>query len=68
MKIAAEFKNGMCQLLLTPEDEWEKQLVGAVAKGGKTLDGLVTYKSEGHHSYGKCEAIRIQLEAGGKDD
>ena len=54
MKIKAEFQNGMCKLLLTPEDEWEKKLIGSIAKGGKTLNGIVKYTPEVHFTYGKC--------------
>ena len=50
------------------EDEWEKKLIGSIAKGGKTLDGLVKYTPDGHYTYGKCEEVQIQLEAGVKDD
>lgn len=64
MKVAAEFQNGICRLVLTPADEWEQKLLGAVAKGSDTLSALVTYKPEGHFSYGKCHAVHIQLEAG----
>ncbi len=64
MKVSAEFKNGMCRVFLEPEDEWEKKLLGAVAKGGEKLDAIVEYKPDGHFSYGKCELVRIQLEAG----
>lgn len=63
MDIKAEFKNGMGKLIITPADEWEKQLVGAIAKGGDVLMADVTYKPEGHFSYGKCEAISIVLSA-----
>lgn len=63
MKMSAEFKNGMCKLTLVPEDDWEKLLIGAIAKGGEKLDGLVTYKPDGHFSYGKCDVLSIQLEA-----
>lgn len=63
MKVSAEFQNGMCQLTLTPADEWEQKLLGAVAKGNQTLSARVTYKSEGHMSYGKCAVVQIQLEA-----
>ena len=51
---------------LEPSDEWEKLLLGAVAKGGEKINGLVTYCSDGHFSYGKCSVVRIQLEAGDK--
>jgi hypothetical protein len=65
MEVKAEFKNGACRLHLVPADEWEKLLLGAVAKGGETLSAVVTYKSEGHFTYGKCEAVHVLLEAGG---
>jgi len=64
MKVVAEFKNGMCRLFLTPEDQWEKLLLGAVAKGGEKMSALVTYKPAGHVSYGMAEEVQIQLEAG----
>lgn len=67
MKVSVEFKNGMCRLLLTPDDEWEQHLVGAVAKGGEKLEALVTYKTEGHFTHAKCKAVTIQLEAAGVD-
>ena len=63
MKISAEFKNGSCMLYLTPADEWEQTLLGAVAKGGEKLEAIVTYQSEGHYSYGKCKAVKIILSA-----
>jgi hypothetical protein len=64
MDIRAEFKNGMCRVYLVPSDEWEQKLLGAVAKEGETLSALVTYTPEGHHTYGKCKVVQIQLEAG----
>lgn len=68
MDIRAEFKNGACRLHLVPSDEWEKKLLGAVAKGGSTLSAVITYKPEGHFSYQKCEAVSILLEAGNLPD
>ena len=65
MKVSAEFKNGMCKLHMTPEDEWEEKLIGAVAKGSETLSALVRYEPQGHFTYGKAKAVAIQLEAGG---
>ena len=47
MKISAEFKNGMCKLVLLPEDDWEQTLVGAIAKGGDNLCATVNYEPEG---------------------
>lgn len=44
MKVAAEFQNEVCRLVLTPADEWEQKLLGAVAKGSDTLSAVVTYK------------------------
>lgn len=67
MKVSAEFQNGMCKVLLTPDDEWEQKLLGAVAKGGDKLHALVNYKPEGHFTYGKCQVVTIQLEAGGSE-
>ena len=64
MKVSAEFKNGMCKLLIKPDDEWEQKLLGAVAKGGDSLSALIKYEPEGHFSYGKAKAVAIQLEAG----
>lgn len=63
MKVSAEFLNGICRLTLTPDDEWEQKLLGAVAKGNDTLSALVTYKPEGHYTHGKCQAVQVQLEA-----
>ena len=63
MKISAEFQNGICRLALTPVDEWEQKLLGAVAKGADSLSAIVTYKPEGHFTYGKCQAVQILLEA-----
>lgn len=63
MKVSAEFQNGICRLTLTPADEWEQKLLGAVAKGSNALSAVVTYKPEGHYSYGKCEVVQVQLEA-----
>ena len=65
MDVKAEFKNGACRLHMAPSDEWEKKLLGAVAKGGETLSSVITYKSDGHFGYGKCEAVSVLLEAGG---
>jgi len=62
MKLSANFKNGLCKLDLIPEDEWEEKLLGAVAKGGNTLEAHVTYKSEAY-TYGKCSAVYVQLQA-----
>jgi len=50
-------------LILTPEDAWEQHLLGAIAKGGEALDGLVEYEPEWHYSYGKCKAVKILLGA-----
>lgn len=63
--VRAEFKNGACRLYLTPTDEWEKKLLGAVAKGGVELNAIVTYKPDGHFSHGNAAAIQVLLEAGG---
>jgi len=63
MQIKAEFANGSCRLILTPEDAWEQHLLGAIAKGGEALDGLVEYEPEWHYSYGKCKAVKILLGA-----
>lgn len=68
MKVSAEFKDGVCKILLTPDDEWEQKLLGAVAKGGEKLDAIVKYKAEGHFSYGKCAAVGIELGAGVRND
>lgn len=63
MKVSAQFQNGMCKLFIRPEDDWEKRLLGAVAKGGVRLDAIVTYTPEGHFSYERCEVVEVQLEA-----
>ena len=65
MKAKLEFNNGECQLIITPCDEWEQKMLGAVAKGGDKLDALVTYKPDGHFSYGKCSAVNVRLVACG---
>jgi hypothetical protein len=64
MKVSAEFQNGMCELCIVPEDEWERKLLGAVAKGGDKLWASVTYESKGHYTYGECSAARVLLSAG----
>lgn len=64
MDVKAEFKNGGCMLILTPSDEWEKKLLGAVAKGGETLSATITYRPAGHFSHGICEAVQVTLAAG----
>ncbi len=64
MEVKAEFKNGACSLQLTPSDQWEKLLLGSVAKGEQALSAVVTYESDGHFSYGRCEAVHVLLEAG----
>ena len=66
MDVRAEFKNGMCRLHLTPDDEWEQKLLGAIAKGGVQLNATVSYKQEGHFSYGNASAVCVTLEAGGE--
>lgn len=63
MKIAARFVDGVCVLEMTPSDEWEQQLLGAVAKGQDKLDATVVYHSEGHFSYGKCKTVRVTLQS-----
>ena len=63
MKVSAEFKDGVCKLSLTPDDPWEKKLLGAVAKGGTELGALVKYTPNGHFSYGECECVEVQLKA-----
>jgi hypothetical protein len=65
MDVSAEFKNGACKLWLTPEDDWEKKLLAAVAKGGESLSAVVTYVPDGHYTYGKAQAVQVVLEAGG---
>jgi len=64
MDLRAEFKNGGCKLYLTPSDDWEEKLLGAVAKGGNKLEAIVTYKPEGHFTHGQCKAVHILLQAG----
>lgn len=63
MQIKASFENGVCYLTMTPEDKWEKKLLGAIAKGGKELLAKVEYTPEGHFSYGNCEAVHIEVQA-----
>lgn len=53
MDVKAEFKNGMCRLTITPSDEWEKKLLGAVAKGGVEMSARVIYMPDGHFSHQK---------------
>lgn len=62
MNITAEFKNGACVLRLVPVDQWERYLLGAVAKGGEALEAVVTYRADGHPSYGRCEAVQVLLQ------
>lgn len=61
MNLQIAFANGKCVVQIAPTDEWEKKLLGAVAKGGTTLDASVHYTSNGHFSYGKCDLLRIEL-------
>lgn len=63
MKLTAEFKNEICILSLTADDEWEEKLLGAIAKGGDELVAIVEYRSKGHFSYGKGKAIKVVLSA-----
>ena len=63
MDARLEFKNGDSFLTITPSDEWERLLLGAVAKGGDKLTAEVHYTPSGHFSYGKCEAVKVVLEA-----
>ena len=67
MDVKAEFKNGGCKLYLMPEDDWEKKLLAAVAKGGESLSAVVTYKQKSSYDYGRYEetdVVEILLEAG----
>ena len=61
MKTELIFKNQFCKLVITPEDDWEKKLLGAVAKEGNALDAEVTYSAKKHFSYGECESVEILL-------
>jgi hypothetical protein len=61
MNISAEFKHGMCQVTISPSDDWERKLLGAIAKGGNTLSAQVEYKFDGHFSHGDCEVVHILL-------
>lgn len=63
MKVKAEFEDGECAVTLTPENEWEQKLLGAIAKGGTKLEGYATYKPDGHYSYGKAACVQVRLEA-----
>lgn len=63
METVVEFKDGVCSLSLTPSDDWERVLLGAIAKGGLKLDAQVIYKPQGHPTYGKAEVVKIRLTA-----
>lgn len=63
MKLSLEFKNQKAKVIIFPEDEWEEKLLGAVAKGGESLEAIVKYEPQGHYSYGKCKVVSIELNA-----
>jgi len=63
MNMKLEFQNGAARLVITPCDEWEQKMLGAVAKGGEKLDAFVAYKSNGHFSYGKFDSVSVTLSA-----
>lgn len=63
MKSKIEFINGVCMFVMEPEDDWEKYLLGAVAKGGQSLSAMVEYKPDGHFSYYKAAVVKVMLEA-----
>lgn len=56
-------EDGKATLELRPEDEWEQKLIGAIAKGGESLSAAIKYEPDGHYTYGKCKAVRIELAA-----
>lgn len=64
MKLKVEFQNEMAKLTMTPEDEWEQKMLGAVSKGNPSLNVKIEYDSEGHYTYGKCKAVRVLLFSG----
>lgn len=68
MNISAEFKNGICCLVINPADEWEQKLLGSVAKGKDTLSARVIYEPEGHFSYSECRIVKIYLGSTEKTD
>jgi hypothetical protein len=61
MKVSAEFSDGACTLLIRPSDEWEERLLGAIAKGGVTLDGQVNYEPVGHYTNGRAKVVAVKL-------
>ena len=63
MKVKAEFEGEACVATLTPENEWEQRLLGAVARGGTSLDGTAIYKPDGHYTYGKAACVQVRLVA-----
>ena len=63
MRTTVTFENGKASVRIVPEDEWERKLLGAIAKGGDRLDANVLYTAEGHFSHEKCKLISIELSA-----
>jgi len=37
MKTAIYIENGVTQLVLTPENDWEKQVIGCIEEGGQSV-------------------------------
>ena len=63
MRTTVVFENGKASVRLIPEDEWERKLLGAVAKGGKLLDANVAYTEENYFAHEECKLINIELSA-----
>lgn len=63
MRTTVIFGNGRATIRLAPEDEWERKLLGAIAKGGERLEASVAYTTEGHFTHEKCKLISIELSA-----
>jgi len=61
MKLSAVFQNGMCQLELRTEDEFEEKLLGAVAKNSGGLGCVLEYEPGYMNSRGKV--VKVLLDA-----
>jgi len=63
MRTTVILADGKATVRLIPEDEWERKLLGAVAKGGELLEANVAYTAEGHFTHEKRKLISIELSA-----
>lgn len=61
MKTTVVFENNEARVVLSPDNEWEQKLLGAVVAGATKVEGEVTYVYEGHPSYGKAKLVTVAL-------